>query len=102
VTARVIVSCDAVHADRVPPRCRAFLVTRTVHLAPAYDEAFADGWTQDVGDVDRCPSCSRVSSTTDGTCPHCGAAPGDYCDMGRCSEPLHPDYRAAAYAGADR
>jgi hypothetical protein len=62
VTAHLLISCDAVHPERTPPKCRAFLVTHTVHIGPAYELAEAAGWTQDVGDVDYCPSCSRGAS----------------------------------------
>jgi hypothetical protein len=62
VTARVIVTCDAVHPLRVPPKCRGFLVVDTRDVAVAYEWAAVAGWTQDVGDVDSCPSCSRAGA----------------------------------------
>ena len=58
MTARVLISCDAVHSDRTPPECRGFLATRTSVVVLAYEEAEAAGWMQDVGNVDYCPSCS--------------------------------------------
>lgn len=62
MTARVLISCDAVHPERTPPVCRAFLATTTSIADLAYEEAEEAGWTQDVGNVDRCPSCSRAAS----------------------------------------
>lgn len=62
MTVRVVVSCDAVHPCRTPPACRAFLATSTPIADLAYEEAEEAGWTQDVGNVDRCPSCSRSAA----------------------------------------
>lgn len=59
MAARLIITCDAVHTERTPAECRAFLVTRSAHVVPAYGEAERAGWTNDYGDVDYCPSCSR-------------------------------------------
>jgi hypothetical protein len=61
VTARVIVQCDAVHPERTPPECRAFLVTRTAIVVLAYGEAQAAGWTE-TDDGELCPSCSRAAT----------------------------------------
>lgn len=58
MTARVLIHCDAVHPERTPRACRAFLVTRAATVPVAYEQAEAAGWTQDVGDIDYCPSCS--------------------------------------------
>jgi hypothetical protein len=62
VTARLLVSCDAVHPERTPPVCRAFLATDSSIVDLAYDDAAAAGWTQTVDGDDRCPSCSRRAS----------------------------------------
>jgi hypothetical protein len=62
VTARVLISCDAVHPERTPPECRAFLPTGTVYETLAYEEAEQSGWTQTDDGDDRCPSCSRKAS----------------------------------------
>lgn len=59
MSARIVVHCDTVHPDRTPPACRAFLTTSTAYVDPAYEEAEAAGWTQDVGNVDARPSCSQ-------------------------------------------
>lgn len=59
MTATILVHCDAAHPDRTPPACRAFLVTRATAPVVAYEQAWAAGWTQDVGDIDHCPSCSK-------------------------------------------
>ncbi len=60
MSAAVIIRCDVVHPDRTPTRCRAFYVAGSAYVDPAYEEAEAAGWTQDVGNVDHCPSCSRT------------------------------------------
>lgn len=62
MTATIVVHCDAVHPDRTPPGCRAFLVTDTPVADVAYEDAERAGWTQTVGNVDICPSCSRAAS----------------------------------------
>lgn len=62
MTARILISCDAVHPQRIPNTCRAYLPTTAQHLDPAYDEAEAAGWTQTDDGDDRCPSCSRTPS----------------------------------------
>lgn len=62
MTARIVVHCDQVHAERTPPECRAFYATSTPYVDPAYEEAEAAGWTQDVGNIDSCPSCSRAAT----------------------------------------
>ena len=62
MSARIQISCDAVHPERTPPLCRAFLVTHSVHVDPAYEHAEAAGWTQTDDGEDRCPSCSRATS----------------------------------------
>lgn len=62
MSARTMITCDTIHAERTPPKCRAFLVVDTASHAVAYERAAAAGWTQDVGDVDACPSCSRGQS----------------------------------------
>lgn len=59
MTARVLIACDAVHPDRTPPECRAFLATDTVHEAVAYEDAERAGWIQTDDGDDHCPSCSR-------------------------------------------
>lgn len=61
MTARILISCQAVHPDRTPPECRAFLATGSAYVDPAYEEAEAAGWTQDVGNIDHCPSCTRTA-----------------------------------------
>jgi hypothetical protein len=62
VTARILLSCDTVHPDRVPNTCRAYLPTTTVHVDAAYEEAEAAGWTQTPDGDGRCPSCSRAAT----------------------------------------
>jgi hypothetical protein len=62
MTARILVSCDAVHPDRTPPVCRAYLATTEQFVDPAYEEAEAAGWTQTPDGDDHCPSCSRSAS----------------------------------------
>ena len=62
MSARILISCDAVHPERTPPTCRAFLATDTVYVDLAYEQAEAAGWTQDVGNIDHCPSCSRAEA----------------------------------------
>lgn len=59
MTTSSIVHCDRVHPERTPPGCRAFYVTRATAVPVAYEEAHSAGWSQDVGDVDSCPSCTR-------------------------------------------
>lgn len=59
MTARVLLHCDAVHPERTPPECRAFLATDSRIVDLAYDHAEAAGWTQTDDGGDRCPSCSR-------------------------------------------
>lgn len=61
MTARVLIACDAVHPDRTPPGCRAFLSTDTVHESVAFEDAERAGWTQTNDGDDRCPSCSRAA-----------------------------------------
>lgn len=63
MTALMIVHCDAVHPDRTPQTCRAFLPTRATTRIDAFREAAAAGWGADpdyYGDL--CPSCSRDAS----------------------------------------
>lgn len=62
MTARVLIACDAVHPERTPPVCRAYLATGTVYETAAYEEAEQAGWTQTDDGDDRCPSCSRAAS----------------------------------------
>lgn len=59
MTARILIACDAVRAERTPPACRAFLATDTVYETVAFLDAERAGWTQDIDGTDRCPSCSR-------------------------------------------
>lgn len=61
MTARVLIACDAVHPDRTPPDCRAFLATDTVYETVAFEDAEQAGWTQEIDGTDRCPSCSRTA-----------------------------------------
>lgn len=61
MSARIVISCDqAWDGGRMP--CRAQLPTDTVHADLAYEDAEKAGWTQDVGNVDACPSHSRIAA----------------------------------------
>lgn len=62
MSAHVIIRCDSRDPDRTPNRCRAYLITDSAYVDPAYEQAEAAGWTQHDGLVDHCPSCSRGAS----------------------------------------
>lgn len=62
MTAIILLRCDAVHPERTPPECRAYLATYSPYLEPGYEHAEAAGWTQTDDGDDRCPSCSRAAS----------------------------------------
>lgn len=62
MSARILISCDAVHPERTPPQCRAFLPTGVTNPMAASDIAHRAGWTATEDYDDLCPSCSRTTS----------------------------------------